>query len=125
MTDIFISYSRKDKLFAHQQLHKVLIEEKKLDVWIDKEDIPVGEDFINEINPAIRAADNFVFVISPDSVISSYCAEELHYALEVKKRIIPVMWRFVQPCDMDEALQRLNWIRVDEDGFEQSLEKLI
>ena len=53
MTDVFISYSRKDKDFV-QRLVSTL-EDQKRDVWVDFEDIPFASQWWDDI--ATRAAD--------------------------------------------------------------------
>ena len=47
MSDLFISYSRKDKEFVHK-LHDALAAQKR-DVWVDFEDIPLASEWRDEI----------------------------------------------------------------------------
>ena len=68
MTDVFISYSRKDIAFA-RLLHEALVE-NDLETWIVWQDIPPSADWLAEVYEAIEAADAFVFVISNTSLIS-------------------------------------------------------
>jgi hypothetical protein len=88
--DLFISYGRIDsKVFAtklHNRLQKLGYQ-----VWFDQEDIPLGVDFQEQIDDGLGKSDNFVFIISPHSVNSSYCAKEIALALEYRKRIIPIL----------------------------------
>src|SRR5690348_2104855 len=74
-TDIFISYSRKDKAFV-QQLAAALYAAKRA-VWVDWNDILPSEDFLQSIYAGIDAADTFVFVLSPDSINSEVCFKEV------------------------------------------------
>ena len=78
--DVFISYSRKDKSFV-QKLHEGLTQKQK-DSWVDWEDIPLTAEWWAEIQSGIEAAEAFIFVISPDSVVSEVCREEIAYAAE-------------------------------------------
>ena len=78
MTDVFISYSRKDKAFV-QQLHNTLITQER-EVWVDWADIPLTSDWWAEIKAGIESAHNFIFVISPDSITSEVCDQELNHA---------------------------------------------
>ncbi|MBK8784406.1 MAG: toll/interleukin-1 receptor domain-containing protein [Anaerolineales bacterium] len=64
-TKIFISYSRKDKLFV-RKLNDA-IDAADIDAWVDWEGIPLSSDWMAEISAAITGGDAFVFVISPDS----------------------------------------------------------
>lgn len=106
MTDIFISYSRKDESFV-RRLHAILVEQHK-DVWVDWEDIPRGSDWLQEIYAAVEAADLFLVVISPDSMISEVCNQEIHHAIENGKRIIPVIRR-----EIDERQLAGDWFDKD------------
>jgi WD40 repeat protein len=123
---VFISYSRKDKAFV-RQLHNHLVEHG-LETWVDWEAIPLGTDWWEEIVEGIQSSDNFLFVISPDSVTSEVCAEEIRVAIENNKRLIPVLHReekgtvgLVHP-----SLQAINFtfMKSDEE-FEQVLPDLV
>ncbi|MEQ8674494.1 MAG: TIR domain-containing protein [Aggregatilineales bacterium] len=121
MPDIFLSYSRKDKEFA-QKLVKSLADDGR-DVWIDWEDIPVTADWLEEIYQGIRESNAFVFVISPDSVQSEVCGWELKYALENKKRLIPILRReIIEDADkkaMHPTVSSHNWIFFrDQDDYD-------
>ncbi len=125
MADIFISYSRKDWEFVHR-LHKALSSEKNKDVWEDLVDIPPAVPWRPEIAAAIEAADNFVFVISPDSAASKECRQELSHAIKQHKRLIPVVYREVDPTSLPCALTELNFIYCHAgDDFESAVESLI
>lgn len=91
MTDVFISYSRKDKAFV-QVLNQALIE-SKYDAWIDWENIPLTADWWAEIEAGIEAADTFIFVISPDSIASQVCGQEIDHAVANNKRLMPIVRR--------------------------------
>ena len=57
MTDVFISYSRKDKAFV-QVLNQALAN-SKYDAWVDWENIPLTADWWEEIKTEIEGADKF------------------------------------------------------------------
>ena len=65
MADVFISYSRKDIEFA-QHIHREL-EARDREPWVDWQDIPPTSEWLDEVYAGIRAADTFLFIISPDS----------------------------------------------------------
>ncbi|MEM9807145.1 MAG: toll/interleukin-1 receptor domain-containing protein, partial [Cyanobacteria bacterium P01_D01_bin.56] len=88
--DVFISYGRADSRMFARKLKDCLVE-LDLGVWFDFDDIPLGVDYQNQINDGIEKADNFLFIISPHSVNSPYCAKELELALACHKRIIPLL----------------------------------
>src|SRR5690349_15796749 len=108
MPDVFISYSRKDSEFV-RALHSSLADAGR-DAWVDWQDIAPSADWMAEIRGAIEQTDAFIFVLSPDSVASSVCGDELDYAVQQQKRLIPVVRRDVDASAVPEALRQLNWI---------------
>lgn len=126
MSDVFISYSRKDSEFA-KILHKRLTDEGR-DVWIDWEDIPATADWWREIQAAVEEADVFTFIISPDSVISDICRDEIQHAIDNNKRFIPILFQDLEDVDaphVHAAIRSHNWIYFDSDEkFEDSYQKL-
>ena len=89
MSDVFISYSRLDKDFVGHL--RDTLAEKGQEVWIDWESIPPSQAWWNEIKKGIAKANNFVVVLSPNSMASPICHLEIEYARQVGKRIIPVL----------------------------------
>lgn len=93
-TDAFISYSRSNLDFVEQLASELVANGKE--PWFDKSDVPLrgipaGSEWWHEIEQGIEAADNFLFIISPQSVISPYCNAEIAHAVEHSKRKIPIM----------------------------------
>ncbi len=66
--------------------------------------------FPQAIRSAIEGSDAFLFVITPDSVTSTYCDQEVTYALELEKRIVPVLHIAVPDDDAPEEIRHRNWI---------------
>lgn len=122
---VFISYSRRDKPFV-QRLVKAFNDLDR-DVWIDWEDIPPVADWRNEINSGIDNADDFVFVISPDSVESEVCGEELSRAMQLNKRLVPLLYREVTNYKaIHDSLSSHNWIYfTDEMQFDNKFQQLL
>ncbi|MFL7892219.1 MAG: toll/interleukin-1 receptor domain-containing protein [Anaerolineales bacterium] len=124
MSDVFISYSRKDIAFA-RLLNKAL-EESELDTWIDWQDIPPSADWLAEVYEAIEAADTFIFVISADSVGSDICQLEIAHAEKNNKRLVPIVVNEVDPGSVHPTLAALNWIFFNEgDPFQPAVQALI
>ncbi len=127
-SDVFISYSRKDGAFA-RRLFDALKAEKR-EVWADWEDIPATADWWAEVQAGIEGANTFVFIISPDSVMSDVCRREIDHAMESNKRLIPVMYREVtdpaQQARMHNAISSHNWVYFREsDDFNTAYQRLI
>ncbi|MEM6255401.1 MAG: TIR domain-containing protein [Cyanobacteria bacterium P01_D01_bin.156] len=152
--DVFISYGRADSKYFAKELHDHLVEQG-LTVWFDSEDVPVEVNYQKQIDDGIDNADNFLFIISPDSVNSQYCALEIEQALKQGKRIIPLLhvekinratwqqqnssgtdaeWEAFQSQGLHDHLQnmhpeirKINWVymRDEVDNFEQGLQSLL
>jgi hypothetical protein len=122
---IFISYSRKDIDFA-KQIVKALAA-KNLDIWIDWKSIPSGADWLTEIERAIETSECFIFLISPDSIISKVCLDELEYAIRIGKRIIPVLGRDIDPQQAPPEILEINWIsaRPNKDDIDVATKQLV
>ncbi len=124
MSDVFISYSRKDQDFVRQL--NAALNEKDRQAWVDWEGIPFTADWWEEIQRGIEAADSFLFVISPDSVASKVCNMEIEHAIQNNKRLIPVVRREAIPEQIHRALARHNWLYCrDGDNFEVAFTQLI
>ncbi|MBI5954757.1 MAG: TIR domain-containing protein [Chloroflexi bacterium] len=125
-TKIFISYSRKNKLFV-RKLNDA-IDQNDIEAWVDWEGIPLSSDWMAEITAAIRSSDAFVFVISPDSLKSKVCMDELELGIKLNKKIIPVLYLDPQKGqEMHPKLASTNWVymRPKKDDFKATVPKLI
>jgi len=112
--EVFISYSRADSDLA-RRLNESLISLGKL-TWFDQESIASGEDFRREIYQGIEISDNFVFIISPKSINSPYCSDEVEYAQKLNKRIIPILHQKVAAKDLPAALASIQWLDFSQHG---------
>jgi WD40 repeat protein len=107
MSDIFISYSRKDQDFSHWLVDS--FQYYKRDVWLDKDDILPTSQWLAEIYAGIEAAHNFIFIISPDSVYSQVCGWEVAHAIKHNKRLIPVLRRGVDLRELAQQMADPGW----------------
>ncbi len=89
--DAFISYSRKDSKTFARKLNDGLTKHG-FKVWFDQNDMPDAVYFQNHIKEAIKKSHNFIFIISPLAVQSSYCYQEIDEAVKLNKRIIPIRY---------------------------------
>lgn len=102
---------------------------KGLKVWFDKNNIPLAVDFQTQINDGIEKAHNFIFIIAPHSVKSSYCSQEIELAVKYNKRIIPILHvNSDSYLDvMHPTIRKLNWLFMSEDPevFEKGFTDLL
>lgn len=151
--DIFVSYGRADsKVFAADLCER--LNAQGYQVWFDKNDIPLGVDFQEQINSGIEKSHSFVFIISPHAVNSPYCAKEIELALAYRKQILPVLhveeigyetwqqrfpngtpeeWQAYQEQgkhssfpNMHPEIGKINWINGDgQQGLDEIVEGLV
>lgn len=122
--DAFISYSRRNLDFARRLYESMA--NNDLDVWFDQNDIPLAVDFQYQIDEGIQKAHNFIFIISPASVQSAYCAKEVNLAVACGKRIIPILYEMPTNDELrylDKNIEKLNWVYM-RDGVDDFSEKL-
>jgi hypothetical protein len=109
--DAFVSYRRiaADMAFV-DRLQQALAGRGK-SVWLDRAKIEPASDWSQRISRGIAAAKAFIFVITPESVVSAECLREIELAAQQHKLIIPVVLRDVGVGQvLPEALSRPNWI---------------
>ncbi len=124
MAQVFISYSRKDKDFV-QKLAAALAAQKR-EAWVDWKDIAPTAEWQKEILTNIEAADNFVFVIGPESAASPNCRKEIDHAVANHKRMVPIFHRPVPDADIPESLEKYQRIDfTDSDNFDARIAALI
>jgi WD40 repeat protein len=109
MADIFVSYSRKDINFVRDLVSA--LETGERDVWVDWQDIPFSVDWWDEICHGIEAANTFVFVISPRSLVSPVCHLEIAHAREYNKRLVPIL---LDAADFPSTLELLTRQELDD-----------
>jgi WD40 repeat protein len=106
--EVFISYSRTDSDLARKINDALQFQGKT--TWFDQESIAAGTDFQQEIYRGIENSDNFLFIISPKSVNSPYCADEVEYAQKLNKRFVTILYRRVEVGKLHPALAKVQWI---------------
>jgi hypothetical protein len=123
--DVFISYSRRDKAFVEKL--DAAFRKVNRDPWIDWDDIRKGEDWWQSIQRGIEEADTFIFVITPDSVASDVCRDEVEYATQLNKRFLPLMRREgFEMADVHPSIARHNWLFFREtDDLNQAFKDLL
>jgi len=105
---VFISYSRDDLAFADQLF--AALEATGFAPTLDRVGITGAANWRETLRDLILKADTVVFVLSPSSVDSEVCAEEVKEAESLGKRIIPVVCRALESAPVPKALQDLNYI---------------
>jgi hypothetical protein len=102
---IFFSYARSDASFA-LKLAKDL-RAANLSVWIDQIDIPPGAPWDREVEQALRACVAVVVVLSPDAAASRSVMDEVSFAVDHDKKVLPVIYK---KCEVPFRLRRLQHV---------------
>jgi len=124
MPDVFVSYSRQDSLFVTRLADAISSSGKQ--VWLDTEGIEDTEVFPLAIRSAIESSDAFLFVISPASLTSRFCEQEVDYAVSLNKRLVPVLLTHVTDEVLPAPIRDRSWIPFDTDtAFEDSVDRVL
>ena len=105
---VFISYSRRDALFADWLV--TALERREIDVLIDRRDLPTLEDWERELFGFIQRADTIVFIVSQNSIRSSVCAWEVEQDRAQAKRLAPVVLEDVDSAIVPDSISRINYL---------------
>jgi TPR repeat protein len=97
----FISYSREDSEFA-LRLAKDL-KAAGAQVWLDQIDIKPGRSWDNAVEDALLESPQMLVVLSPSAARSENVRNEISFALEQGKIVVPVLYR---DCVVPLRLQR-------------------
>jgi hypothetical protein len=120
MSQIFISYSRKDMDFARKLAGD--LEKAGYDVWWDLTDLRGGDDWVKTIPAAIASSQHVIVVLTPDSIESEWVRKEYTQALSLRKKIIPILLR---PTSVPFALNTINFINFSNDEYEDRFKELL
>lgn len=95
---LFISYSHADKEFVDMLAMQLVT--RKVNVWLDRWEMHVGESLITKIQQAITDASALLVILSPDSVDSEWCKKELNsgFIRELEERRIVILPILVREC---------------------------
>jgi WD40 repeat protein len=122
--DLFISYAHEDSEFV-VRLRQALSARGR-EVWVDTEGIEPADRWRGSAQEAIERTDSFVFVLSPASLASAACLEELDHGVSLNKRVIAIcVDEAAAELDKPAAIDELSWIMMrSQDDFERGIEQL-
>jgi hypothetical protein len=109
MTNLFVSYSPKDKRYADPMFD--MLKRLGFKPWIDPAPRP-GQDWRFDIDEAIKASTGLLVIVTPNSAESVYVTYEWTYAIAHHVRVVPVIY---VPARMHPRLESLE--RFDVTGF--------
>jgi hypothetical protein len=114
----FISYSRVNQQFAIRLACE--LKSAGFCVWMDQFDIPTGARWDDEIEKALRESQIFLFIMTPASTASENAKDEMGYAIDHGKHILPVL---LEPCEVPLRLRRMQYVDFTRMSFDQGIKK--
>jgi hypothetical protein len=118
----FLSYSRSDEETA-LRLAKDL-RAGGVAMWVDQLDIRPSEHWDRAIERAVQDCRGLVVVLSPRSIASNNVADEISFAIDSGKSVLPVM---IERCALPLRLTRMQTIDATRDydrALQQCLEEI-
>ena len=115
----FISYSRANSDFA-VRLAKDL-KASGHEVWLDQLDIPTGSRWDDELEKALRTCSTILIILSPESIKSQNVKDEIGYAIDTGKHILPLM---IKQCEIPFRLRRFQYVDFTKDDLDEYEERL-
>ena len=124
MSDVFISYSRRDKEHALSLAER--LRASGCSIWIDTQGIEAATSWSREIVTAIDTCKAVLLLLSESSVASHNVVKEVSLASEARKTIIPVDLEHVElTADLRYQLAGLQRVKyADFDGILRGLDRI-
>ena len=113
----FLSYSRANKDFALKLARELKAE--GFSVWLDQLDIPAGARWDREVEKALKESEIFMIILTPASINSENVLDEIGYAIDNGKRILPVL---LENCEVPLRLRRFQYVDFTTKGFNDGVQ---
>lgn len=124
---IFISYSRTNRGFALELAME--LKASGFRVWFDQLDIPTGARWDDEIEKALTECEIFMVILTQQSIASNNVKDEIGYAIDSNKRILPIL---LEPVNVPFRIRRFQYVDFTDksnnegiDAAKQLLRKLM
>lgn len=115
----FFSYSREDSEFVLQVAGD--LKAANANVWLDQMDIVPGQRWDDAVEQALAECPRMLVVLSPAAVHSTNVMDEVSFALEEGKTVIPILYR---DCGIPFRLRRVQYIDFRRD-YQRGLAELL
>ena len=113
----FLSYSRINKDFALKLARE--LKSSGFPVWIDQLDIPTGARWDDELEKALDECDIFMVILTPASTASDNVKDEIGYAIDTGKRILPIL---LENANVPLRLRRFQYVDFSNKSYEEGVE---
>ncbi|MEO7838040.1 MAG: toll/interleukin-1 receptor domain-containing protein [Anaerolineales bacterium] len=115
----FISYSRDNSDFAVRLAKDLRM--AGYDIWLDQLDIHTGARWDDEVEKALEKSTTFLMILTPESIQSQNVKDEVGYAIDNGKYILPVL---LKPCKIPFRLRRFQFVDFTNQPYQESLTEI-
>lgn len=113
----FISYSRRDSEFALELVSE--LRAAGFAIWFDQLDIQPGSRWDDEIEKALTQCTIFMVILTPSSTASNNVKDEISYAIDNNKLIMPVL---LKDAVVPLRLRRFQYVDFTGKSCEEGIE---
>ncbi|MEJ2412085.1 MAG: ABC transporter substrate-binding protein, partial [Anaerolineales bacterium] len=122
--DVFVSYSSKDKSIADAVV--AAVEGEGIRCWYAPRDIAPGADWADSITKAIQETSMMVLVFSEKANRSQRVIDEINFAIDQGKTIIPFRIEPLNPTGaLSLHLSSRHWLDAYEPSWDAHLDRLV
>ena len=121
-TRYFISYTREDADFVLKLAKELRAAGANL--WLDQLYIMGGQRWDRAVEEALATCHSMIVVLSPESVASHNVMDEVSYALEENKLVVPVLYKACSIPFRLRRVQRIDFTTNYDTGFADLLRAL-
>ena len=119
-TQVFISYSHSDTDFAGKLTKR--LEQAGYEVWFDHTDIQTGTRWDDEVVKGLNSSEIFLVLLSNKSTPSQNVKDEIGYALDHDKQILPIL---LETCEVPLRLSRVRYVDFTTLKFDEVIQKVL
>jgi hypothetical protein len=115
---VFISYSRNNQDFALELANE--LRGSGFNIWFDLLDIPTGSRWDDEIERALEQCEIFMVILTPSSTISDNVKDEIGYAIDSDKRILPIL---LKDANVPLRLRRFQYVDFTDISYNEGIDR--
>jgi hypothetical protein len=119
---VFVCYAHDERILVLEQI--AWLRANGFEIWFD-EAIEAGNRWSEDLARAVEGCSAVLYFLSPKSASSRYCLDEIHFALECGRPIVPAE---IEPVTLTPGLRlslggthRIFMYRMDADDFREKL----
>lgn len=79
-------------------------------IWVDWEDTPVNEEWLDEIHNGINESDAVIAFLSVGALLSANFKQQVEYAVHMGKRLVPLVVEDIDFSLVMPELQSMQWL---------------